>query len=370
MDLEQRQKLYKKIEDYRGRPLIVYATSTRPGAPGKMASDAVREFLDQIDAIANHDARSVDILLHSNGGDALVAWKLMSTLRQHFDNIAVIVPYMAMSAATLFALGADDIYMHRNAALGPIDPQITVTFGDGTTRNFSYEDVGAFLRFLSDEVQITEQPQITAIVEKLFSAVDPISVGSAKRASELSASIGERLLLTHMKNEEDRGRAKEIAENLNKSFFAHGDTVSRRRAVELNLKIMDEDSRFDALIWRAYVALEEYMEMRTVHHPLQHYLKDKTAAKSLEPAQPLPIPPNAPPQVVQQIWQSAVQNVLSRLSRPGREVGFSLVSGVIESIRLASEFCSHGTVSAYRLPDGQVQTSVTTLGSGWKKAVS
>lgn len=76
MELAERQIRYKAIEDYRTRPLVVYATSTRGNVPAMMAGDAVREFIDQIDAIA--DAKQVDILVHSSGGDALAAWKLMS----------------------------------------------------------------------------------------------------------------------------------------------------------------------------------------------------------------------------------------------------------------------------------------------------
>ena len=56
------------------------------------------------------------------------------------------------------------------------------------------------------------------MVEKLFSVVDPVHVGAAKRASELSSSVGERLLLMHMATSEEKPKAKQIAENLNKSF--------------------------------------------------------------------------------------------------------------------------------------------------------
>ena len=52
MQLAERLRRYERLEEYRGRPLIVYATSTRPGLNAWMASDAVREFVDQIDAIA------------------------------------------------------------------------------------------------------------------------------------------------------------------------------------------------------------------------------------------------------------------------------------------------------------------------------
>src|SRR5205823_6082483 len=111
----------------------VYATSTRQGAAGVMSADAVREFVDQIDGVPA-TATAVDVLLHSTGGDALVAWKLMSILRERFTTVGVMVPYMAFSAATIFALGADEIVMHPHASLGPIDPQITIRLKDGTPR--------------------------------------------------------------------------------------------------------------------------------------------------------------------------------------------------------------------------------------------
>jgi Serine dehydrogenase proteinase len=219
VELSERRARYKAIETYRKRPLIVYATSTRTNVGAMMAGDAVREFIDQLD-ILPAEKREIDILVHSTGGDALTAWKLMSILRERFERVSVLVPFMAFSAATLFALGADEIVMHPHASLGPIDPQITIQQPGGGLRMFAYEDVGAFLRFLSDDAKI-EEPEHVSIVDKLFSVVDPVNVGAAKRASELSASVGERLLLLHLKGKQGKLRAKQIAENLNKSFFVN-----------------------------------------------------------------------------------------------------------------------------------------------------
>ncbi len=184
MTLEGRQSTYKAIEDYRERPLIVYVTSTRPNVSARIAGDSVRELIDQIDLIP--DNQRVDILLHSSGGDALAAWKLMSILRERFKNVAVLVPFMAFSAATMFALGADEIVMHPHAALGPIDPQITISIPGAPQRQFSYEEVGAFLRFLGEDAGIREQVHVTRISDALFKVVDPLSIGASKRASELS----------------------------------------------------------------------------------------------------------------------------------------------------------------------------------------
>jgi ClpP class serine protease len=365
MDIKGRIINYQAVEKFRGRPLIVYATSTRPGVPAKIAGDAVREFIDQIEQIPDA-ITAIDVLIHSTGGDALAAWKLMSVLRERFKTVAVLVPYMAFSAATIFSLGADEIVMHPHSSLGPIDPQITVRLGDGKQRQFAFEDVGAFLRFLSEEIGITEQTHITAIVDKLFSAVDPVTVGASKRASELATDVGERLLRMHMTSAEDKNRVRSIAEGLNKSFFAHGDAVSRTRAKELQLRIADSNPELEKLIWDAYLGIEEYMSFRTSFNPLQHYLANGGANALVSPS-PLILPPNAPPQLVGQLWGQVAQNALQALAQPSVEVPFSLINAIIESPRLCSECKSEGTLTAARITGGEIHLTATDRQAGWRK---
>lgn len=364
MNLQERQVRYKAIEEYRKRPLLVYATSTRAGVRAQMAGDVVREFTDQIAALP--EATEIDVLIHSTGGDALAAWKLMSILRERFNDVSVLVPFMAFSAATLFALGANKIVMHPHASLGPIDPQISIPKPDGGLRSFSYEDVGAFLRFLSTEVKISEQVHVSAVIEKLFSVVDPLTVGAASRASELSSSVGERLLLMHMTRPEDKSRAKQIAQNLNKSFFAHGDAVSRTTAKELQLQIATEDTELEKLIWEAYLGIEAYMELRKPFNPLQHYLSDPAGLAALQPPAPVLIPPNAPAQVAQQVWQAAAQQAMQGLANAAVEVDYSVVNAIVESTRTASEFRTKGKLSAFRNNKGEIQLSGTDSESAWK----
>lgn len=368
MELSGRRKKYKAIEDYRGRPLIVYVTSTRQGVPSAMAADAVREFIDQIDAIEG--SIEVDVLVHSTGGDALTAWKLMSMLRERFERVYVLVPYMAFSAATLFALGADEIVMHPHSSLGPIDPQITIAEPDGGSRSFAYEDVGAFLRFLSDEVKISEQVHISTVIDKLFSVVDPVIVGAAKRASELSSSVGERLLLLHMTDSEDKAKARQIAEDLNKSFFAHGDAVSRSRARELHLRIANEDTELEKLIWDAFLGIESYMMLRKQFDPFQHYLNDPAGALALRPMPPVRLPPNAPNDLAQQVWQAAANNALQSLTGEPVEVEFAVVHALIESIRVASQFRKAGKLHVTRNPNGGFSLTATDTDLGWRRVES
>jgi len=363
LQIEDRIEQYKAIEEYRERPLIAYVTSTRRGVPAMMAGDAVREFVDQIDAIEQGNA--VDIVIHSTGGDALAAWKLMSILRERFEFVSVLVPYVAFSAATIFALGADEIVMHPHASLGPIDPQIRIKLPDGSQRLFSFEDVGAFLRFLADEVSITEQAYVTPIMDQLFSVVDPLNIGGGKRASELATDVGERLLQMHMTGPEERNMARSIAENLNKSFFAHGDAVSRSRARSLQLKIAVDDPKLERLLWNAYLGLETYMELRHPFDPLQHFLAHGGSA-SVAPKAPLVLPPNSPPQLVNQLWSQVAQEAKQVLGQLAIEIEYSVVNAVIESPRAAAEFSTIGNLSGVRIPGGEIKLAGIDRESGWR----
>jgi hypothetical protein len=364
MDLGARIERYKKIEAHRGRPLIVYATSTRPNVTGSLAGDSVRELIDQIDALPAQNA--VDILMHSTGGDPLAAWKLMSVLRERFNDVAVLVPSMAFSAATLFALGANQIVMHPHASLGPIDPQIQIQDAAGTSRKFAYEDVSAFLRFLEEDCGLTERSHVSTIADRLFQTVDPLVIGAARRASDLSTSVGERLLRMHMKNPDDRDKPAQIARGLNKSFFAHGDAVSRKRARELGLNIAESNPELEKLLWSAFEGIEAAMELRKQWDPLAHFMSNPAAAAALEPPAQATIPADAPPQIAEQIWNMVAQQVLQRVgANSGIKVPFSHLNALVESPRRGSEFRTTGYISASRLPDGVIKCVSTGTAAGW-----
>jgi len=358
---EERLPHYAAIESYRKRPLIVYGTSTRPGINASMASDVVRELIEQLDLIPA-EQKAIDVLIHSSGGDGLAAWKLMSVLRERFEKVAVLVPFMAFSAATMFALGADEIVMHPHASLGPIDPQIAAKGPDGQMREFAYEDVGAFLRFIETDVKLTEQQHYSSIVDKLFACVDPLTVGAARRASELGISIGERLLATHM---DDRERVAKIARDLSKSFFAHGDAVSRTRARELGLQIAKDDRELERLIWKAFEGIETSMELRDAFSPQLVFMADAAGAESLVPPAPANLPPDTPPQLQEAVWNNIGQAAINAANQ-GRSprVQYSLLLAVVESVRHVAEARVDGYLTAVRLLDG-IKFFRTDTKAGW-----
>ena len=123
MSLENRLRIYRRLEQERGRPLIVFVTGDRKNAEAGIAGDAVRELLYQLQELPK-DTDDLDLLLVSLGGDPTVAWRLVSLIRERVGKFNVLVPQAAYSAATLIALGANEIVMHPHGNLGPTDPQI------------------------------------------------------------------------------------------------------------------------------------------------------------------------------------------------------------------------------------------------------
>lgn len=246
MSYQDRLNLYKKLSTERNRPLICYVTSIRPGCSAQMEQDVLPLFIKQINSISD-ESTSIDLLVLSNGGDPIVSWRIISLLREKFNNISVLIPYTAYSAATLLALGADEIIMHPFGNLGPIDPQLTFNSG-GVPKTLSYEDITKYIEFVKD-TGITDQNLLEKAFEKLTAEIPPTLIGVAKRGSQLGLTMGEKLLATHMK---DSSKTTLISETLNTKFYHHGYPLSRTEAKDIGLPISDSNPSIEQIIWDIY----------------------------------------------------------------------------------------------------------------------
>ncbi|MFP4511833.1 MAG: SDH family Clp fold serine proteinase [Acidimicrobiales bacterium] len=71
-------------------------------------------------------SRELHVLLRSPGGDGEQALRAVRSLQQRCSRLVFVIPDMAKSAATLMALGADQIRLGPTSDLGPIDPQMQI----------------------------------------------------------------------------------------------------------------------------------------------------------------------------------------------------------------------------------------------------
>jgi len=364
MGLTERIELYRQIEEHRQRPLMVYATSFRQGAEGGMSSDVIPEFIDQIQALPI-DTEKIDLLIESSGGDPLAAWRIMSLLREKVAYISVMVPYCALSAATLLALGGNELILGDYGCLGPIDPQIVAKKSDGSTQRFAYLDIVSFIKFVKEEAGLTEQSYAANAANKLFDQVDPSTIGMSRRAASLSVTMAEKLLRTHMLEGESRQEATIIAKKLNESFFSHGHAVGRSEAKEIGLNIVNADDILKKLTWAVHVDIEKDLKFRKPFNPIATFLADPGAEPFLQSPPPIMFPPQIQPQQAQQIISNYINQQFQQAYT--KNVGVTLVHALIESPRHASSFVQNIKILLNRTPELKYIASLVKLESGWGK---
>jgi len=365
MAIADRIKLYGELEEHRKRPLIVYVTSGRAdpsGQVGRMDADAIPELCDQLETL-DEKVGELDLLVVSDGGDPMVAWRAVTLLRERTDHLTVMVPQSAYSAATLLALGASKILMHPNGNLGPVDPQIMVRHGE-EERSFGFEDMMGFLQFVQEEVKLTDQEHIRAMFEMFCNEVGATAVGVAARSSLLSLSMGEKLLRLHMTKEADIPKAQSIAKALSKGFFYHGYPVGRKEAADINLPLADPDPRAENLIWRIWLDVESELEVRKPFVPLHLLMASSEGPKLMKAVPQLNLPANAPPDVVQQILENFVMAGIQEIE----PVGFEIITAIMESRRHSSREVRRGKILAYRSPNLDIQVNAITTGHAWESA--
>jgi len=368
--LPERIKLYRQLERKRGHPVIVYVTSRRRNGAGEIATDAVPEVHAQLQALPD-SAAELDLYLVSNGGDGTVAWRIVSLIRERVKKFAVLVPEGAFSAATLIALGADEIVMHPNGNLGPTDPQI-ISPGerrkDGTSGQvkFGYEDLAAFLSFAEEQVGINDQSLKLEVFKQFCNEVGSLTIGIAARSSQLTVNMGEQLLGLHMKDEQKR-KARTISEALNKKFFHHGYPVSRNEAKEIGLKLAKPDPSVEATMWAIWQDIAEELQLREPFLPLALLADDPRFASLFGPVPQVSIPNGIPPQLMQQVLANVLQSV-PVVQVPPKP--YQLIHALMESPRLNSRYVSEGVIIANRQPDLKVSIALLQQKASWRDAFS
>ncbi|TAM45855.1 MAG: hypothetical protein EPN53_14270 [Acidobacteria bacterium] len=362
MSFQDRVAIYRNIETLRGRPLVAYVTSSRANGGGMMAADVLPLFARQLLEI-DSTAKAIDLLIVSTGGDPMVSWRVASMLRDRFEKVGALLPYAAYSAATLLALGADEIVMHPFSNMGPVDPQLTyqkrLPGQDPETIHFGSEDLRNFLEFVRTDVGISDQEQLERAFELVCKDVGSIPIGVAKRSAQLALSLGEKLLSLHMG---DKGRARAIAEALNKSFFHHGYPVARVEAAGIGLPVIHPQPELEGAMWSAWEDIESEMQCGRPFTPVELVFSDPNLAAMLSTVPQVQMPANLPAQLAQQVLSNVLQQV-QVVATP--HIEYTLFQAALESVRASARFETRGRINAVRQPDMNLAINVLPVTAGW-----
>lgn len=364
MGYDERKLLYSKCETLRQRPLITYVTSIRPHLSSQMAGDSIPIIIEQINQIPESE-ENIDLLIISNGGDPITSLRIVSILRERFKTITVIAPYVAYSAATILALGADEIIMHPYSNLGPVDPQLTVSRqnndGQASSIQFSSEDIRNYIEFIKSDVGITDQAHLITAFSALATEVGPLPIGSSKRSQQLSLSLSIKMLETHMA---DKNKAATIAKALNTSYYHHGYAVGRKEAKDIGLNIIYPNKELEKLIWSIWEDFSIEMKCTTEFNPATEIMTDPVAKAKIASIPVIPIPANTPPAIAQNIIAQVAQQNAQVTQQAPLEIPQLLAS--IESEKKAVAVHTVLSIVYWRDINMALAFNVTGFSEGWK----
>lgn len=215
------------------------------------------------------------IVLHTVGGVVEVAERMVNIVRHFYREVVFIVPDIAMSAGTVFAMSGDAIMMDYASCLGPIDPQVV---RDGK--------LVPALSYLAQFDRLVEKAQKGTLTEAeflLMKTFDLAELHQFEMARDLSKSLLVRWLTTYkfkdwtrtetsgreVSEDERRRRAEEIANHLmnNTRWNSHGRGIPMKiLREELNLRIDDlsEKPEVAALVYRYFSLVVDYVVQNNI----------------------------------------------------------------------------------------------------------
>lgn len=269
-----RRKYLRALSKKTGRATIIYATSWMENKEGLSAGALTINLSDVhgfMEAVSNIEEGEVDLFLHSPGGSAEAAESIVEYLRTRFDDVRVVVPVAAMSAATMIALSADEIVMGAHSQLGPIDPQFTIVTPEGP-RSAPAQAIKDQFEMARDECQ---NPAFLAAWLPILRSYAPGLLAQCDHQRELAEALVRRWLAKYMfkgkPDAEEKARAAAAWFADFKEFRSHGRRVSRddARAQDLNVIDLERDGELqDAML--------------SVHHTIRHTLSGTGATKIVE----------------------------------------------------------------------------------------
>jgi len=271
-----KKSFIQQIEKLRKSRVVTYLTSDRPGpVNARVAMDIIPVISKHLQTIGK--TTNIDLFLYSAGGDTMVPWRLVSMIREYCDKFSVLVPYKAHSAATMIALGADEIVMSDLSELSPIDPSTANVFNPQDPQNpqnkipISVEDVMAYFDLAKNKFGIKNDEELSRIFNKFVESnpqIHPLALGNVNRIHNLIRMLAKRLLKSQkapMKGEE----IGKIVDDFTEKLYSHQYLIGRKEAKnDLGLKTVQfADGTLSKAMTDLYEEYKKDMDLGTLWNP-------------------------------------------------------------------------------------------------------
>ena len=296
-----RRKYLARLAAHTGRSTILYATAwlSNPNAPAPFVSVADEDMLGFMEAVHGLSGPNLDLILHSPGGSGSAAEQIVKYLRTKFDHIRIIVPHMAMSAATMIACAADEIVMGKHSFLGPIDPQFIMQTALGPRSVPAQAILEQFERALTEAADAVK----LRVWAPMLVQYGPDLLVTCENTAKLSQDlVSEWLKLYMFKGEPDAdSKGKAIAGWLSdhKLFKTHARPISRDEFLQkgmTGIRALEQDQTEQDLALSVHHAAAHTFSSTAVVKIIENNLGKAYVRSVLQQLQIVPPPMPTPPQ--------------------------------------------------------------------------
>ena len=253
-----RRKYIEELSKHTGRNTILYGSGwvQKVGLQNSAMSIEDADMQGFMEVRKGLSSDNLDLILHSPGGNPDAAEAIVCYLRSHFQHIRVIVPHLAMSAATMIACSADEIVLGEHSFLGPTDPQLLLSTSLGHRMVPANAILGQFQR-ATTESNDPERKSIWSAMAPLYGP--DLIEQSSNVVTKAKKLVGDWLEKYMFKDAVDaQKRADDISSWLaeQNEFGTHSRHIPRDEVEESGLKVirLEEDKNLQDLVLSVYHA--------------------------------------------------------------------------------------------------------------------
>lgn len=215
------------------------------------------------DQIANKKLKKLTAVLQTGGGDIDSAFLISKLLRNHAEEVQMLVPLYAKSAGTLICLSANKILLTEISELGPLDTQIFEQKDGGLSgytsalngfkaleqvqqHTIETLDIATKLILARSPMKISEAISLATDFAgqtsgTLYQHLDPSKIGEYARALEIGERYGIMILMRYCGW--PREKAQSVVRHLVKQYPHHGFVIDHDelKMLGINAEYVQED---------------------------------------------------------------------------------------------------------------------------------
>lgn len=235
---DETQNIIAKISEKLDWDFMSYWTSSR----SRIVGDDIIAFYEILKNTKKKD--TLYLFIKSDGGSGETSLRIVNLLRKFYKNIIALIPLDCASAATMLALGSNEIQMGPLAYLTAVDTSLTHSLSpvdkDNDRVSVSQNELSRVLALWDKEKKDNDNNPFSEI----YKYIHPLVIGAVDRATSLSIKLTTDILSYHIT---DTTKAQEISNILNSEYPSHSYPITIVEAKKIWLlakEMSDELNRY------------------------------------------------------------------------------------------------------------------------------